>query len=187
MLVDGGAEVTQRLMPEGESIGAYAIRFDGQALKVLDVVREGQSLLDATLTPTSGAYELDVVSGAPVRVRFSITGDAERIPLFVAGGSAELTVARGVEAPYLLRIQGPRERLAAIDLETSLPRFEVNGSGVLDARLSSIPSLIRLSPRGAFTFTRIADIVALVLILSGALWAFLKLRAASRTAPATKE
>lgn len=181
-LTPDGAEVTQRLLPEGASIGAFAIRFDDQELQVLEVVREGESLLDATLTPTAGAYALDVASGAPIRVRYALSGQTDRIPLFVAGGRAELTVARGVEAPYMVQIRGSAERLAAIDLRTSLPRFEANGSGVLEARLSSIPSLVRLSSTGAFTFTRIADLMALLLIGAGVIWAVMKLRAVARDA-----
>jgi len=187
LLSDGGAEVRQRLVPEFESIGAFAFAAEEQDLRILEVVREGEDLLDATLTRTSGVYKLDVASGAPIRIRYTVSGASERIPLFVSGGRAELTVARGVEVPYLLRLEGSPQRLAAIDLDTSLPRFESNQPGILEAHLSSLPSFVRLSSRGAFTFARVADLVALALILSGVVWALLKLRAVSRAGAAAED
>ena len=168
-LRENGAEVRQRLVPVGGIVRAFAIRFDHQSLELTGVTGEGDSPLNASLTANGNPYQLNVESRVPIILRFSLTGSVERIPLFVAGGRAELTVVREVEAPYLIRIEGPGDQLATIDLSTSLPRFTLTESGDLEVALSSVPALLRLAGGGAFTFTRIADLVALVLIALGAI------------------
>ncbi len=166
-LGDGLAEIHQRLTPEGGAVRAFAIRLEGQTLDVTEVVGEGQSLLDVVLTATEHAHELYIVSDAPISLRYVVRGSLDRIPLFVKGGRAELTVTRGVEAPYLVRIEGPADELAALDLDTSLPRFVISDAGQPEVALSSVPSLVRLSKGGPFSFTRIADSIVLILILAG--------------------
>ena len=170
-LLENGAEVRQRLVPTEELVQAYAIRFDDQHLELTEVINGEHNPLSATLTSNDGRYELNFESGTPIIVRFSLTGSVERIPLFVTGGRAELTVVREIETPYLIRIEGLGDRLSVIDLSTSLPRFILTESGNLEVELSSIPALLRLADRGAFTFSRIADLIALVLIILGASYA----------------
>ncbi|MCG8467208.1 MAG: hypothetical protein MJB57_03230 [Gemmatimonadetes bacterium] len=171
-LTDEGAEVHQRLEPEGGTVSAFAIRIDGQTLAVDEVVREGVELLDAALSPTSDAYAFEVASGAPIRIVYTVTGASERVPLFVAGGRAELTVVEGVYEPYLLRVEGSGARLSELELASSLPRLRSVSASALEVRLSSVPSLVGLPGGGAFSFTRAADAFALFVIMAGALWAF---------------
>ena len=167
-LLENGAEVRQQLVSSEDLLEAYAIRFDDQHLEIVEVVDEGHNILGETLTETSGHYELTLENRTPITIRFLVTGSVERIPLFVTGGRAELTVVREVETPYLIRIRGSSDRLSMIDLPTSLPRFSLTDSGDLEVELSSVPALLRLAGRGAFTFSRIADLIALVLIVLGA-------------------
>lgn len=171
-LGDGVAEVQQRLTPRGATVEAFAMRLEEQTLEMLEVVREGESLLDAVLSPVGGAYRLDVVSGAPIRVRYAVRGSVERIPLFVTGGRAELRVVRELETPYLIRLEGDPARLSALDLATSLPRFAPSETGELEAVLSSLPALLRLSQGGALSFTRVADLIVLVVMVLGVAWAW---------------
>ena len=98
--------------------------------------------------------------------------------MFVRGGGAELTVAREVESPYLVRVTGPAEILGDIDPDTSMPRLAHASDGALEVRLSSIPSFVRLSTGGPFSFARMADAFALFLILLGAVTIFRRLRPA---------
>ncbi|MDX1577932.1 MAG: hypothetical protein R3266_05585, partial [Gemmatimonadota bacterium] len=172
VLTLGGAAVEQRLAPEGDDVRAWALRLPGQTLDIYEVVREGERLLDATLTKGERAYEFAVTSGAPVVIRYSVEGGRDRIPIFVAGGIAELTVAGSVEEPWLVRLDGPASTLETIDLATSLPRLAPAPDEGLEASLSSLPSLVRLSTSGAVSFARIADAVALLLIALGAAWAW---------------
>lgn len=182
-LADGEARVRQRLTPEGEDIHAFAMRFEGQDLVITEVFREGESLLDASLVPAERAYRLDVVSGAPITVEYTLSGDVTRIPLFVSGGRAELTVVRDIEAPFLVRLAGEPATLSAVDLPTSLPRFEIAADGSLEVALSSLPALVRLSGGGAFSFTRVADMVVLALILAGAIWTWRNARVRRAAGP----
>lgn len=167
-----GALVTQRLEPIGGEVRAVAIRIEGQLLDVREVVREGESLLDAVLEPGRAAYGFHVESGAPVVLEYFVSGATERIPFFVASGEAELTVAEGAETPYMIRIEGEPGRLDAIDAGTSLPRFRRTADGALEVAVSSVPSFARLPEAGGLSFTRLADLVAVSLILLGALWAW---------------
>lgn len=183
-LTDAGAIVEQRISNTDDLVEAFAIRITGQTIEVTDVAREGEVLLDATLTVEDGALRFAVVSGAPVTVRYEVTGSAERIPLFVPGGRAVVTVVRGVEQPFLIRLSGPEARISAIDTDTSMPRFARADGGALEVRLSSLPAFLRLSPGGALSFARLADALAVALIVLGATLAFRRLRAASRTSSA---
>lgn len=174
--------VEQRLAAEGGQVRAFAIRLPGQSLDVLDVVREGERLLDARLTWTERAYVFAVESGAPVVIRYALTGGLDRLPLFVSGGRREVTVARDVELPVQIRLTGSARTLSSIELATSLPRFRPAEDGALEAALSSVPALVRLSPGGATSFSRLADAAAIGLILLGLGWALragMKARAAA--------
>lgn len=180
-LAGEGALVTQRLEPIEGEVRAIAIRIEGQLLDILEVVREGESLLDATLEAEGPAYGFRVESGAPVVLEYLVSGATERVPFFVASGEAELTVADGAETPYLIRIEGEPGRLDEIDAGTSLPRFRRTADGALEVAVSSIPSFARLPEAGGLSFTRLADLVAVSLILLGALWAW-RVLARSRAA-----
>lgn len=179
-----GVLVRHRIPNLGDRVVALAIRVPEQRLDVTRVVREGRSLLDAGLTTEDDAYRFEVESGAPIVVEYRLSGSLDRIPLFVPAGRAELTVAREFEEPHLIRLTGPPERLAAIDTRTSLPRFERVSDGALEARLSSLPAFVRLSDRGPFSFGRVADMLALGLILLGAWWAWRRFR--PRRTPPTR-
>lgn len=177
VLEDGGAIVRLRIPSDGERIMVAVPRLSPQQeLDVTEVVREGEALLDATLTDEGDSYRFEVESGAPVVITYRVMGATERIPLFVPGGLAELTVASEFEEPYLIRITGPPDRLEAIDTAISLPRLERVSDGLLEARLSSLPSFVRLTDRDPFAFGRIADLLALAVILLGAAWAWHRLR-----------
>lgn len=173
------AVVELRIPNVGEVVEAHAMRFPGQTVDVTEVVREGQALLDALLTREDGALRFRVMSGAPIVVRYEVTGATERIPLFVPGGGAELTVAGEVEESVLVRVDGDPDALSRIDTDTSVPRFTRRPDGTLEAPLTSLPSFVRLSPGGPFSFPRIADALALVLIAIGVVLAVRKLRAAN--------
>jgi hypothetical protein len=170
------AVVEVRVPNLGDVVEAFALRFPDQRVEVTDVLREGEALLDATLTREEGALRFAVTSGAPVTVRYDVRGPLRRIPLFVPGGRAELTVARGVEEPFMVRVTGDSAALAAIDTRTSMPRFTRLADGALEVRLSSLPSFLRLSRGGPFSFSRIADALALALIALGAAISFRRLR-----------
>lgn len=176
------ALVRHRIPNLGDRVVALALRVPGQRLDVTGVIREGEALLDATLVEEEGAYRFEVESGAPIVVSYRVTGDLERIPLFVPGVSAELTVAREFLEPYLIRVTGDPARLDEIDTGIGLPRLDPAPDGALEARLSSLPSFVRLSRGGAFAFGRIADLLALGAILLGAVWAWRRLRS-SRSPP----
>ena len=111
-------------------------------------------------------------------VRYTVTGDRERIPLFVPGGGAAVTIAREVESPFLVRVLGAPEDLRTVDPETSMPRMTRAADGSLEVRLSSIPALLRVSSGGPFSFARMADAAALFLIVFGAVLIFRRLRSA---------
>jgi len=170
------AIVRHRIPNLGDRVVALAIRVPGQSIEVRDVVREGRALLDAALSEEPDAYRFEVESGAPIVLAYRVSGELGRIPLFVPAGRAELTVAREFEEPYLIRVTGEPARLDEIDTATSLPRFERLNEGVLEARLSSLPSFVRLSGGGLLSFGRVADLLALAVILLGAWWAWRRLR-----------
>jgi len=193
-LTADAAIVFQRIPNADDLVEAVAIRIPGQSIHVTDVVAGGEALLDATLTAEDGALRFAVASGVPVTLRYEVTGPQERIPLFVSGGGAVLTVARGVEHPHLIEVSGLESRVETIDPETSMPRFEraarTEGGqggqreegaagGALEVRLSSLPSFVRLSHGGALSFARLADAAALALILLGAIVAYRRLRGGS--------
>lgn len=172
-----GATVRHRIPNLGDRVTAWALRVPGQTLDVTGVVREGEALLEAELIGDVDAYRFDVESGAPIVITYRLAGRLERLPLFVPGGEARLTVAREFEEPHLVRITGPADRLDAIDTRTSLPRLERVSDDALEARLSSLPSFVRLVGRGPFTFGRTADAIALALILLGVWYAWRRMRA----------
>lgn len=173
---DGAAHVRQSLQPDDGAVRAFAIRIEHQTLSLTETERDGAPLpvADAALTPVDGAYRIDVVSDAPVVVSYAVRnpvrGRLDRIPIFVAGREAEETVVQDVTAPWLIRLEGDPDVLAALDLATSLPRFVRAGDGVVTATLSSVPGLLRLSRGGALSFARLADFVVLALLLTGAIW-----------------
>lgn len=171
-----GAVVRHRIPTLDDRVAALALRVPGQRVEVTGLVREGEALLDASLTEEEGAYRFEVESGAPIVVAYRVTGALERIPLFVPAGRAELTVAREFEEPHLIRVTGSPGRLDEVDTAVSLPRFDRVSDGVLEARLSSLPTFVRLSERGPFTFGRVADLLALAAIVLGAWWAWHRLR-----------
>jgi len=178
--LEGARAVVEVRVPNlDDAVEAFAIRFRDQRVEVTDVLREGEALLDATLTREEGALRFAVTSGAPVTIRYDVRGPLRRIPLFVPGGRAELTVARGVEEPFLVRVDGDAGALAAIDTRTSMPRFTRLPDGSLEVRLSSLPSFLRLSRGGPFSFARIADALALALIALGAALSFRRMRRGS--------
>lgn len=175
-LEDTAAIVRQRIPNVGDRVVALALRHPGQRVDVTGVVREGEALLDATFTEEGDAYRFEVESGAPIVITYQVSGALGRIPLFVPGGIAELTVAEEFEEPYVIRVSGSRERLDEIDTAISLPRLDRVSDGLLEARLSSLPSFVRLSEGGPFAFGRVADVVALAAILLGAWWVWHRLR-----------
>ncbi|MFV1987302.1 MAG: hypothetical protein ACC682_08465 [Gemmatimonadota bacterium] len=156
-------------------VEAYAIRLPGQTLSLTEV-RGAAGPIEYTLIDERGALRIAVASSADITVRYRVEGDRERIPLFVPGGGAEVTVARELEEPYLIRLTGDTGTLAGIDTETSMPRFRRLSDGTLEVRLSSLPSFIRLSGGGPLSFARLADVAALLLIALGALLAYRKIR-----------
>lgn len=176
LAVDGAAHVRQALQPEAGAVRAFAIRIEHQTLPLVEMERGGAPLpvADAALTPVDGAYRIDVVSDAPVVVSYTVRnpvrGRLDRIPLFVAGREAEETVVQDVTAPWLIWLEGDPDVLDALDLSTSLPRFVRAGDDVVTATLSSVPGLLRLSRGGALSFARLADLVVLALLLTGAIW-----------------
>lgn len=173
---DGAAHVRQGLEPEAGAVRAFAIRIEHQTLSLTETEQSGAPLpvADAALTPVDGAYRIDVVSDAPVVVSYTVRnpvrGRLDRIPLFVAGREAEEAVVQDVTAPWLIRLEGDPDVLDALDLSTSLPRFVRAGDDVVTATLSSVPGLLRLSRGGALSFARLADLVVLALLLTGAIW-----------------
>jgi len=168
------AIVELRIPNTGGRVEAVAMALPGQTLAVLEVVREGVALLDATLTVSDQIYRFVVDSGAPVSVRYRITGGLDRIPLFVPSGGAELTVVREVVESHLVRLTGDAEWLDRIETETSMPRFERTETG-LEVRLSSLPSFVRLSAGGPGSFARLADAFALLLVVAAAGFAYRRL------------
>ncbi len=171
-----GATVELSIPSATGVVEAYAIRIPGQTLSLMEVLSVDEPIRH-TLIEESGATRIAVASSADVTVRYRVEGSRERIPLFVPGGGAEVTVARELEAPYLLRLTGDAGTLAAIDTETSMPRFERLSDGTLEVRLSSVPSFVRLSNGGPFSFARLADAGVLLLVVAGALVAYRKIRA----------
>jgi len=173
---DGAAHVRQGLQPEAGAVQAFAIRIEHQTLSLGETEQGGAPLpaADAALTPVDGAYRIDVASDAPVvvsyTVRNTVRGRLDRIPFFVAAREAEETVVQDVTAPWLIRLEGDPDVLDALDLSASLPRFVRAGDDVVTATLSSVPGLLRLSRGGALSFARIADLVVLALLLTGAIW-----------------
>ena len=169
------AQVRQRLVPEDGAVQAFAIRLDEQTLALTAVTSGGEPLPGAeALIPVDGAWRLDVPAAAPVVVTYTVRGAdggwLDRIPLFVAGGEAEQTVVQEITVPWLIRMEGDPAVLAELDLSTSLPRFTRAGEGAVTATLSSVPGLLRLSRGGALSFVRVADLVVLALLLTGAAW-----------------
>ena len=158
-------------------VRAFALVQPGQSLNV-DSVTNASGPVEFTVFEVGSVTRLAVPSSSPVRVRYRVTGDRERVPLFVPGGGAAVTVARSVEAPYLIRLSGSDDVLAAIDPETSMPRLSRASDGALVVRLSSVPSLVRISRGGPFSFARVADAFALFLVLFGAVVIFRRVRAA---------
>jgi len=178
--LEGDRAVVEVRVPNlGEDVEAFALRFPDQLIEVRSVLREGEALLDAALTREDGALRFVVTSGAPVTLRYEVSGRLARVPLFVPGGGAELTVAREVEEPFLVRVTGDAATLGTIDTGTSMPRFTRLPDGTLEVRLSSLPSFLRLSRGGPFSFSRIADALALGLIALGSWVALRKMRGAS--------
>jgi hypothetical protein len=170
-----GATVELRIPSAIGVVEAYAIRMSGQTLSLTEVL-VGDEPIRYTLIEESGATRIAVASSADVTVRYRVTGSRDRIPLFVPGGGAEVTVARGLEEPYLIRLTGDLGTLSAIDTETSMPRFERRSDGTLEVRLSSVPSFVRLSVGGPFSFARLADAGALLLLAFGVFFAYRKIR-----------
>jgi hypothetical protein len=171
-----GATVELRIPSAMGVVEAYAIRMPGQTLSLTDVMVADEPIRH-TRIEESGALRIAVASSADVTVRYRVEESRERIPLFVPGGGAVVTVARGLEEPHLIRITGEAVTLAAIDTETSMPRFRRLSDGTLEVRLSSLPSFVRLSGGGIGSFARMADAAALLLIALGALFAYRKIRA----------
>ncbi len=173
---DGAAHVRQRLQPDGGAVRAFALRIEHQVLSLAETVGDGglPPVAGAALTTVDGAYRIDAASDAPVVVSYTVRnpvrGRLDRIPLFVAAREAEETVVREVTAPWLIRLEGDPDVLAALDLSTSLPRFVRVGDEAVTATLSSVPGLLRLSRGGALSFARIADLAVLALLLAAAIW-----------------
>ncbi len=176
-LAPDAAIVTLEVPPVGGVIEALALMQPGQTVDVTDVIGASGSV-EFTLVEDGSVTRLAVPSSSPVTVRYRVTGDRERIPLFVPGGGAAVTVAREVESPFLIRIVGDAEALRSVDPETSMPRMTRAADGSLEVRLSSIPALVRVSTGGPFSFARMADAAALFLILFGAVVIFRRLRSA---------
>ena len=168
------ARVRQSFVPEDGAVRAFAMRLDEQALSLTGVTSGGESLPTRALTPVDGAWRIDIAAEAPVVVTYTVrageSGRLDRIPLLVAGGEAEQTVVQEITAPWLIRMEGDPAVLAELDLSTSLPRFTRAGEGAVTATLSSVPGLVRLSRGGALSFARVADLVVLALLLTGAVW-----------------
>lgn len=158
-------------------VEAYALFQPGQALDIISVTN-ASGPVEFTVIDDESVARLAVPSSSGVRVRYRVTGDAERVPLFVPGGGAVVTVARAVDAPYLVRLTGAPELIADVDPETSMPRMSRAPDGSLEVRLSSVPSLVRISRGGPFSFARMADAFALFLVLFGAVVIFRRLKAA---------
>ncbi|MGH7542228.1 MAG: hypothetical protein ACRELC_14640, partial [Gemmatimonadota bacterium] len=178
-----GALVEQRIHDVEGTVEAYAIRLPGQRLEVERVEREGTRLLDATLSEEPGAYRFRVRSGAPVRVRFRVSGVRERVPLFVGSGPGEITIARGAAPGVVVRLVLPPARAAALDLSTSLPRFAEGPDGVLTAEPPAVPAFVRLSGEHGLPFARVADLAALVVLVLSGWWAWRKVLRAARARP----
>ncbi|MDX1395903.1 MAG: hypothetical protein R3195_16080, partial [Gemmatimonadota bacterium] len=161
-------------------IEAYAIRIPGQTLTVIDAARRGGGPVDPALIDHEGALRLAVASSDDVIVRYRVDGAVDRIPLFVPGGGAVVTVARALDEPWLIRVTGVRTD--GVDTPASLPRFVSLDDGALEARLASLPSFVRLSGGGAFSFARLADAAAVLLVVCGGIVAFRRVLTAAREA-----
>lgn len=194
------AHVRQHLMPEGGVVRAFAMRFEGQDVSRARVagVAETPSGTAAEArvewtplvpVPADGAYRIEVDSTVPLLLSYAVSRASrpastsagglgatppdrppDRIPLFVAGGRAEQTVAREVAEPWLIRVEADPAALDRLDLSTSLPRFARTSDGAVTATLSSVPGLLRLSRGGPLSFARVADLVVLALLLAAATW-----------------
>jgi len=172
----GDEAVVQQVIPHALGvIEAYAMRVPGQTLTILDVLGD-RGPLEHTLVEAEGTTRIAVASLSDVLVRYRVAGPLERVPLFVRGGGAVVTVAHEVAEPYLIRVTANDDRLEGVDTDTSMPRFGRSEDGVLEVRLSSVPSFVRISSGGPFSFARLADVMALLLILCGSLFAFKRLR-----------
>ncbi|MDH3734515.1 MAG: hypothetical protein OEU54_13370 [Gemmatimonadota bacterium] len=179
MEIAGDEARVQHVIPASSGVAqAYAIHVPGQLLEV-DEVRGPAGAVEFTVIDERGARRIAIPTSRPVLVRYRVSGSVDRIPLFVSGGRAQLTVALDVEEPYLLRLNGA---VASIDTDTSMPRFSRAEDGTLEAGLSSLPSFIRLSEGGPFSFARLADIVALLLTALGGGIVLRRLRAAANAA-----
>lgn len=157
-------------------IEAYALRMPGQDLTLTGVAR-ASGPVEYTLIEQGAALRIAVASLADITVQYRVEGERERVPLFVPGGGAVVTVAHGLEEPFLVRVTGADGSLDDIDTATSMPRFIRAADGALEVRLSSLPSFVRLSRGGPLSFSRLADVAALLLILAGAMFAYRRLRA----------
>ena len=177
----GEVRVRQELAAPAGLVEAFAIPVDGQALEILDVIGP-DGPVEFTLIEATGARRIAVPSSRAVTLRYRLTGATGRIPLFVAGGSGELAVAREVEEPWLIRVTGGAT--GSFDAGTSMPRFERLEDGTLEVRLSSLPSFVRLAEGGPLSFARLADVFALLLIALGGVVVFRRLRDAARRAEA---
>ena len=194
------AHVRQHLMPEGGVVRAFAMRFEGQDVSGARVAgvaefRAGVSAggppewTPVVPVPADGAYRIEAASAEPLVLSYAVSRAAgaavagaggrgattpyvppDRIPLFVAGGRAEQTVAREVAEPWLVRVEADPAALDRLDLSTSLPRFARTSDGAVTATLSSVPGLLRLSRGGPLSFARVADLVVLALLLAAATW-----------------
>ena len=177
---EGAADVVSRYhyLPGSEPLELNALRVDGQAVE-LD--RAGWSSGDAGSPPTDraptlerlpGLYRLRVAPGRrepgtgpgaleTLTIRYRVTGDLRRIPLFVP--TAPIEAERdGVE----IRVTGLPARAAAV----VFPRMRESEGG-LTATLANMPTFLLLSPPGRrISFGRAADGVVLTIILLASAW-----------------
>ncbi len=177
---EGAADVVSRYryLPGSEPLELNALRVDGQ---VVELGRTGSSSRDAgprpmdrapTLERLPGLYRLRVAPGRgeprarpaaleTLTIRYRVTGDLRRIPLFAPTRPMEAE-RDGVE----IRVTGLPARAAT----AVFPRMRVSEGG-LAATLANMPTFLLLPPPGRrISFGQAADGVVLTIILLASVW-----------------
>ncbi len=179
------AVVVQAIEPAEDPRWFLAMRGDGQSLELIRVTANGESIPvdDIHLESSSSTVALEIPASESYHITYAVTGELDRIPLFVAAGGAELTVVSDADIvsgrSRVIRVEGDGDLISDLDIAYSMPRFAPGEDGSISAEVSSIPALIRLSPRAVLSPMRLADLAVLGLIVLVAVWVW---RGVRRTA-----
>lgn len=144
-----------------------AIRLEGQTLTVdaVEAVRPDVSM-------RGGLYRIAVAGNASggLRIRYRVSGDIRRIPIFVP------------DKPTVQGYARPGIRITGVDanrrLEGAFPRMRRDANGDLVASPLHLPGFLILPPRGAsVTLNQVADVMVIVVILAAtAIWVWIHRR-----------